>query len=594
MSFCRLCVLAVALSAAEAAKPPPVSTVPLMTPEQEKAAQALVASLLKERSSGAVETLPSGHMQWVPSSSLEAQQGDDEATANELRKELEEVLNKDLIPVFESDLASIKKELEPTFKAMPKNEYGELGHTAVRYMLHRLFVARHAWYIKGLDPEGNNYNGSSPGDVLKGQVPDSVHLLVEKLLYGRGFGISEVALLGAILENVIHQEAISRSMVVFKMFDMDTDKEMEMEDVAFAIDCFMCAYITGKDVTQMTKSEMLKDLDSMSEMYPNWETAKQFTRKIQEDKYGQRPLTFKEADAVMIEVVEKHGSWQQRECLDLKGRLMTLEEQKDGCVPVSNFYKSMVAGNWQFSESPEYLRELGALDDSDAQNLRVMIPNYIDGASNCVASSGYYSVCCINECEGILGQMEQRFQEPDASPDELARFVAVLPSSTVSSERTLPIALVNRLEKIAMAHGGRVPFHSRLFMQWMHNAYPHECPYPHVSGTKKPRSPVAWMAATHKSMSVTEAEATALAVASGKLMVHRQGQCGQWLDQEELYVPWTNVHPQQAEMESRDEYVWAGASSMALIVALASMMLMVIQGLKSFRSASKRQTMLMA
>ena len=35
-----------------------------------------------------------------------------------------------------------------------------------------------------------------------------------------------------------------------------------------------------------------------------------------------------------------------------------------------------------------YLRQLGALDESDAETLRVIVPNYILGPSNCVASSG--------------------------------------------------------------------------------------------------------------------------------------------------------------------------------------------------------------
>merc|ERR1719217_1222969 len=135
-----------------------------------------------------------------------------------------------------------------------------------------------------------------------------------------------------------------------------------------------------------------------------------------------------------------------------------LEDQKDGCVPVSNFYSAMAnRGKWQFSESPDYLRELGALDESDPKNLRVMIPNYLDGASNCVASSSYYSVCCINECEEILGRIEKQIQAPDAPAEELVTLVASLQSPTATAGRTLPAMLIQRLHKIADSHGGRVP-----------------------------------------------------------------------------------------------------------------------------------------
>merc|ERR1719197_1201415 len=50
------------------------------------------------------------------------------------------------------------------------------------------------------------------------------------------------------------------------------------------------------------------------------------------------------------------------------------------------------------------------------------------------------------------------------------------------------MVLLNRLDSIAAMHGGSVPLHGRLFAQWMHLAYPRECPFPHVSGTIQPKT----------------------------------------------------------------------------------------------------------
>ena len=36
------------------------------------------------------------------------------------------------------------------------------------------------------------------------------------------------------------------------------------------------------------------------------------------------------------------------------------------------------------------------------------------------------------------------------------------------------------MEQVASHHGGKVPLHGRLFAQWLHHAFPRECPYPHV------------------------------------------------------------------------------------------------------------------
>merc|ERR1719321_1800594 len=39
-----------------------------------------------------------------------------------------------------------------------------------------------------------------------------------------------------------------------------------------------------------------------------------------------------------------------------------------------------------------------------------------------------------------------------------------------------------RLDEITKVHAGEVPLHGRLLAQWLHFAFPHECPYPHMGG----------------------------------------------------------------------------------------------------------------
>merc|ERR1719443_2421574 len=51
---------------------------------------------------------------------------------------------------------------------------------------------------------------------------------------------------------------------------------------------------------------------------------------------------------------------------------------------------------------------------------------------------------------------------------------------------------MSKLDSVASRHGGRVPLHGRLFAQWMHHAFPNECPHPHVSGTTAPKTTVAF------------------------------------------------------------------------------------------------------
>merc|ERR1719221_911571 len=51
-------------------------------------------------------------------------------------------------------------------------------------------------------------------------------------------------------------------------------------------------------------------------------------------------------------------------------------------------------------------------------------------------------------------------------------------------------SLRTQLNKIAANHGGKIPLHGRLFAQWLHYAFPAECPFPHVAGTAAARTPL--------------------------------------------------------------------------------------------------------
>jgi hypothetical protein len=196
-------------------------------------------------------------------------------------------------------------------------------------------------------------------------------------------------------------------------------------------------------------------------------------------------LYFADVANVIEEVAEHFGEFQDKECLVMKDKLVAKEQpEAPGRLRLADFYH--LAEDGLFAESKNYLRELGALDESDINNPRVIITNYLHGPSNCIASSNYYSVCCRDECEHLLSHLERALQKPFALPAELSAMISALPSRTVKANRALSPWLSARLEEIAALHGGHIPLHGRLFAQWMHYAYPRECAYPHVAGAIKP------------------------------------------------------------------------------------------------------------
>jgi len=260
---------------------------------------------------------------------------------------------------------------------------------------------------------------------------------------------------------------------------------------------YMSIYIAGflqSDLTKMTPKVAQSINKNILQLYPTWPETQKFLREIHHSIAPKRDyLYFNEVENVIAEVGERYGQFQDIECRQFKDWLVAVEDRGvggAGRVRVSDFYgEALNNGKWQFSESVDYLRQLGALDESDSSNPRVIIPNYIYGPSNCGAASSYYSVCCLDECEGILARLEQLISAPDASPSTILSMVPMIASSTMPSSRTLSPWLHQRLEEVAKHHGGLVPLHGRLFAQWLHYAYPRECAFPHAAGSIDPMHP---------------------------------------------------------------------------------------------------------
>eukprot|EP00930_Biecheleria_cincta_P010967 TRINITY_DN1133_c0_g1_i1.p1 TRINITY_DN1133_c0_g1~~TRINITY_DN1133_c0_g1_i1.p1 ORF type:complete len:565 (-),score=125.91 TRINITY_DN1133_c0_g1_i1:5-1699(-) len=436
-------------------------------------------------------------------------------SAEELRaKVLEEVMGAlgNGNRVTEERLKGIESLVRPIFGAMPKNIHGNLDDAGSRYVLHRLFVQRHAMFVKGLEPGGADWNTEmSTSQILEDHIPSFVLSVFEERMKDRGLGMHEVAVLAATLEHLIHDEAVGRLEVVYEAHNMSTESTIDELQLQNLIDSYMTIFVMGQQ--NFSASTVVEQRQSIMEAYPGWHDTQKFTQQVRsgviaskagEEGFGtQQSLTFRAATAVVEEIGERYGRWQDSECQDLKETLMKMAHGKSGRVLLKDFYQSALDGNWQFSESVDYLRELGALDESDPHTLSVVIPNYLNSHSNCLASSSIYSVCCINECESLMAHLERNIEAHEAPANRILELVGSLPSATVAAPRELSKELRDRLEDVANHHAGMVPLHGRLFAQWLHHAFPHECPYPHASGKTNPMTPSEWMEAKGQDTTAT-------------------------------------------------------------------------------------------
>jgi len=202
--------------------------------------------------------------------------------------------------------------------------------------------------------------------------------------------------------------------------------------------------------------------------------------------------TYKWEDVLRLTLRMHRGYGREfnHQCLRVKSALIDVDTAGTGRVLLHDFYKLPSIGEHSFEESKEYLRSSGVLDESVPSVPRVMIANYIYGPTNCLVNSGYFSQCCISTCEKLMAHLERHVQATSAEPKQI---LAIMNHSTpFDGEIQISNALASKLHSIADRNQGEVPIYGRLFSQWMHFAFPTECPYPSILENSSHRLPSAW------------------------------------------------------------------------------------------------------
>jgi len=465
------------------------------------------------------------------------------AGRGDLLRDLEQILGQEHRLATEQRVERLETAIEPIFSSMPTDVRGRLDSAGVRYLLHRHFVQRHGWIVKGLDTGGNSWNSSSPAAVFAGHA-DNHRNVFEATLAKEGFSLHQTAVFAATLEVLVHEENEARLRAAYRVLGFeDTTTELQDEEVDLVIRAFMLMFVQATNLTGVTAIEYARMSDEAVEMYPTWPDTERFAynvrRVVGESVAEDKRRTWSTMLKVVEAIGERYGRWQDKECRDLKNLLVEMEDHGTGRVRLDKFYGSALTNqSWQFLESVPYLRQLGALDETDSQQLKIIIPNYINSPANCVASAGFYDVCCIDECEALMAKVELEIKAPDASPAQILGLVASLPSATIYAPRKISASSVDRLEEIASRHNGRVPLHGRLFAQWMHHAYPRECSFPHMSGTTRRLTQEDWIEQSSEPL-VASAEEIKQLIAEASEAGRNSGEevpSMPWSPEEELFV----------------------------------------------------------
>jgi hypothetical protein len=254
----------------------------------------------------------------------------------------------------------------------------------------------------------------------------------------------------------------------------------------------------------------------------------------------ERTYSWSDARTITRSIATNFAWFYETDCREMRNALIEMDSTGTGRIPISKFYSS----HDYFGETEDYLNDLGVLDyATSSREAHVIIPNYMQAASNCIVSTPQYHICCPNYCERLLREVEMAVGTSEATDQEILAVIGnMTDSSSFDDERThVDESLSLRLSEVASVHGGKVRLHGRLFAQWMHYVFPRDCPFPHKSGS------VSTASAMEHSGSI-EIEETERAVfndetfpVSNDISKNNTDWMSQWDEDEELLAGYTQT-----------------------------------------------------
>lgn len=381
---------------------------------------------------------------------------------------------------IEEQLYDFEEELRTTFKALPKNGRGAVEAPSARYALHRLFVQRYGWLIKGLAPEGGAWDSDSPIKAMGDRVPEKMRELFDHRLGNYGLSLHELAVVAVSMDQMIHTDVTARLKIVFASYFWHEDAQLNWDNAYRVMHSYVSSFMVGSFTESLAPIEVKLNAQSFERRFDRADGALELLMDVVKQAtpdYSARNFSFGQIASVMASFGKHLGSFENQECQVMKNLLAKHEDHPgSGRVRIGDFYVRSEVN--YFRESSDYLRDAGVLDESDPKDPKVIIPNYLRSSSNCITPSGFYEICCFDECEGLMDKIEAKLEAPMGTTDAIISIVTSMQSVSKPSSTTLPTELINLLHKVAAHHGGMVPIHGRLFMQWMHQVFPRECSHP--------------------------------------------------------------------------------------------------------------------
>jgi len=288
---------------------------------------------------------------------------------------------------------------------------------------------------------------------------------------------------------MIHAEMISIVYSIFTTFELPIPGKRTEKEVDDILDTFMMVFAFGINLDVSIVEDVQKARTFLQSSHSAWPQLQSFAKEVKQSASASGALDFEEIVQLVEKISEGYAQWQGKDCLRAKEELMSKPSYREGRVGniLSEVEASHTIGRRSlFTENVEELEKLGVLNTVSGGAPEIIIPNYVNSQSMCLSTASLFTVCCVNECDDLLGRLEREVASPAAQPSQLARLMAALPGPGLAEP------LLQELHAL-VDNSGLIPLHGRALADWMHRAFPLACPAPHNQKINNPKTPDEWM-----------------------------------------------------------------------------------------------------
>lgn len=379
-----------------------------------------------------------------------------------------------------TQLRRLEQELQPIFATLPHKQSladgSEVGldYPAARYLLHQHFVRQRSWYVRGLNPSGDGRLPPSQKESLRSRVAGHLLKVLDDKVGIHGFSLKMLAIFVATLEHLLQGDQHELLKRVWVLHGLQADSIADRQGLKSVLEIFMVHNMHSSDYFQgsvLSLEAASKEVQDVKDTYDAWpKILQEINRRVEG---ASQTVSLKDTMLLADQLLQFFSKVSGSMCHDMEQSIGKFSGGAQGLVSLADLrtlHSESDPDSYLVTESVEYLRELGVLDESSGDP-HVLVPNYMLSSTNCDMSTSFYDLCCPNPCEHHKEHLEHALAGTKVNHSGV--IVEIVQQRL---GRPMPVDMARLLDGIASGHNGTIPIHGRGFADWLSKVFPQDCP----------------------------------------------------------------------------------------------------------------------